>query len=293
MCFKSVVCMVFVCFLLNGCAHIPYQSDMGSITRSFDGVPISYSVYGDGGVTLVFVHGWSCDSRYWRYQIPYFAQKYKVVTVDLAGHGHSGSTRSDYTMEAFAEDVQAVAQKIDGQQMILIGHSLGGDVVSHTARLMPDRVIGIIGVDTLHNAGLRHTKEEYNEVVKPFEDDFEATLDSFVRGMFTADADPMLVAWIVNDMQAANRHMALSTLRNYIDQFVTGEATTVAEQVPVPVRVVNADLWPTNMEENRRYYRSFDALIMPHTGHFLHMEQPDEFNRNLDLMVNDIISASK
>jgi pimeloyl-ACP methyl ester carboxylesterase len=43
----------------------------------------------------VFIHGWSCDSNYWREQVPVFKQQYTVVTVDLAGHGGTDGNRSD------------------------------------------------------------------------------------------------------------------------------------------------------------------------------------------------------
>src|SRR5262247_3201567 len=46
-----------------------------------DGVHVQYHVYGQGEPTLVFIHGWSCDSNYWREQVPEFKQRYTVVTV--------------------------------------------------------------------------------------------------------------------------------------------------------------------------------------------------------------------
>ena len=103
---------------------------------------------------LVFVHGWSCDSRYWRAQIPYFSQKYRIALVDLAGHGHSGFGRSNYTMGSFGEDVLAVVEALGAEKVILIGHSMGGIVIAEAARLMPEKVLGLIGVDTLVGCGV-------------------------------------------------------------------------------------------------------------------------------------------
>lgn len=57
---------------------------------SADGIPVRYEVHGAGPPALVFVHGWSCDRDYWRGQVEHFAGRYRVVTVDLAGHGESG-----------------------------------------------------------------------------------------------------------------------------------------------------------------------------------------------------------
>src|SRR5512145_1561556 len=102
---RLIVCMV-VLLLTIGMAKA--QTEWPRVAFSKDGTPVSYEVYGSGEPTLVFVHGWSCDARYWREQVPYFSKTHRVVTLDLAGHGHSGSKRSKYTMQAFGEDVRAV-----------------------------------------------------------------------------------------------------------------------------------------------------------------------------------------
>ena len=99
------------------------------IAISFDGIPISYRVHGNGSPALIFIHGWSCDQSYWDKQVPYFARKYKVVKIDLVGHGDSGLGRKNWTIIAFAEDVAAVVNKLDLDQCVLVGHSMGGPVI--------------------------------------------------------------------------------------------------------------------------------------------------------------------
>ena len=97
--------LMVLCFSLGEA-----QAQWPRIVPSKDGTPVSYEVYGTGEPTLVFVHGWCCDSRYWRNQVAYFSQKYRVVMLDLAGHGHSGMTRKTYSMASFGEDVRAVTE---------------------------------------------------------------------------------------------------------------------------------------------------------------------------------------
>ncbi|MES0447968.1 MAG: alpha/beta hydrolase, partial [Desulfobacterales bacterium] len=84
----SLTSCLFVLFLTFGA--IRAQADWPHVVPSKDGTPISYEIYGAGESTLVFVHGWSCDARYWRAQLPHFAENHRVVMLDLAGHGHSG-----------------------------------------------------------------------------------------------------------------------------------------------------------------------------------------------------------
>ena len=93
---------------------------------------------------LVFVHGWSCDATYWREQVNYFKEKYRIILLDLAGHGRSGSERENYTTEAFGQDVKTVVESVKADKVILIGHSMGALVSAEAALLMPDKVIGLV-----------------------------------------------------------------------------------------------------------------------------------------------------
>ena len=162
-------CVVVLCITLWATlAHAQWPH----VVLSKDGAAISYEVYGAGELTLVFVHGWSCDARYWRAQVPYFSKKYRLITLDLAGHGHSDMTRLQYTMKAFGEDVQAVTEATESRKVILVGHSMGGSVIAEAARLMPNRVIGLIGIDTLENIEYPMTREELDQMIVPLKKDF-------------------------------------------------------------------------------------------------------------------------
>ncbi len=74
---------------------------MKGLVTSADGIHIAYETRGEGTPALVFVHGWSCDRTYWDGQLPAFSRQFKVVAVDLAGHGESGLGRKTWTMGAF------------------------------------------------------------------------------------------------------------------------------------------------------------------------------------------------
>ena len=260
---------------------------------SDDGTSISYEVYGKGDPALVFIHGWSCDARYWRAQVPYFEKKYKVVTVDLAGHGHSGSGRSRYTMKAFGEDVAAVVKATDARKVILVGHSMGGIVIAEAARLMPDRVLGLIGVDTLQNIEYPLTREELEKMMAPLKQDFQAGCRAFVQSMMLPSKDPRLSEWIVADMSAARPDTALSAMNEMMALYISGDAARLFDAVRLPVVCVNADLWPGNPEANRRHMLSHEVITIKGADHFLMMNRPNEFNPALEKAVKKITGTGK
>lgn len=272
---------VSLVFLLVGLSSIQARAEWPHVALSQDGTPVSYEVHGAGEPTLVFVHGWSCDARYWREQIPHFAKEHRVVVLDLAGHGHSGLARTKYTMAAFGKDVRAVTEAVDSKSVILIGHSMGGSVIAEAARLMPERVVGLIGVDTLENIEYPMTAEELTKMTEPLEKDFPTGSRQFIGQMILPQTDPQLRDWILADVSAAPPAVALSAMTEMMNQYITGEAARIFEQLRIPVITVKGDLWPVNLEANRRHMLSFQAIILEKADHFLMMDRPDEFNRAL------------
>jgi len=263
------------------------------VVLSKDGTPISYEVFGAGEPTLVFVHGWSCDGRYWRFQAPYFSKDHRVVVVDLAGHGHSGLSRSKYTMKDFGEDVRAVVDAVGSRSVILIGHSMGGTVNAEAAWLMPDRVIGLIGIDTLQNIEYPLTPEELKNMIAPLEKDFPSGSRQFVEQMILPGTDPELREWILSDISSAPSAVALSSLNCLMSGYITVEASKIFDKIKIPVVTVNADMWPVDYEANRRHMKFFETITLKGAGHFLMLNHPEEFNRALEQAIRIVSKNSK
>jgi pimeloyl-ACP methyl ester carboxylesterase len=249
-----------------------------------DGVPIAYTVTGSGSPALVFIHGWMCDQTHWAEQIDRFSADRTVVTIDLPGHGKSGLGREGWPLIAFGADVAAVVDHLGLYRVILVGHSMGGPVALEAARLMPDRVIGVVGVDSLQDADYRYDPERIEAFVAAFENDFEGTCGQFVTSMFTEGADPGLVEHVKAGMCDGPSEVGAAIMRQYVD-YDLGAALAA---VDAPVRCVNCSKWPTDIEANRAYHPDFDAVIIEGPGHFLMLEAPEEFNTRLTEVIAEI-----
>jgi pimeloyl-ACP methyl ester carboxylesterase len=254
---------------------------------SFDGVPIAYSIDGSAGGAVLFIHGWSCDRGYWEAQVADLTRDYRVVTVDLAGHGDSGAGRSRWTVEAFGRDVEAVVDDLALDSVILVGHSMGGPVALEAARRLHGRVVGVIGIDTLHDVELRYPDEEWDRILSGLERDFVPVCDAFVRGMFLAGADPELVREVASDMCSAPPEVAIGALAGLRDH----DAAATLAAAGVPLRCINATTEPTNVEANRRHARDFDVITIEGTGHFPMLERPDELNRLLRQAIEELTAS--
>lgn len=250
---------------------------------SSDGVEIAYTVTGDGAPALVFVHGWMCDQTYWLNQIDELARDHMVVTVDLPGHGLSGVDRAEWTVAGFGIDLVTVVDHLSLDDFILIGHSMGGPVSLEAAGLMPRRTRAVIGVDTFQNVEAEWDPEQEKAALEAMEADFVGFCTTFVTSMFLEGANQDLVTFVSDDMCNGPAEIGSALMRNFADY----DIAQAMQSAGVPVRAVNATLWPTDPEVNRKY-ADFDVVLMEDVGHFLMQEAPEAFNQHLRTVITGL-----
>jgi pimeloyl-ACP methyl ester carboxylesterase len=260
------------------------NSGAPQITDSVDGVHIEYRVRGAGAPLVVLVHGWSCDSNYWRAQLPALTPRYTVLTVDLAGHGASGSNRSDWSMQNFGADVAAAvrahwSRHADAPRtVVLVGHSMGGPVVIEAARLLGKSVAGVIGVDTFKGFGAPPPDPKAAEQgFAAMSKDFIGYTRQFVStAFFTPSANPAFVRQIADDMSSAPPAVAIPSVRG-MNAWGAGAGRDLKD-ITVPIVAIVSDMNPMDDARSRKVAPTFRSIVMAGRGHFLMMEDPAGFN---------------
>jgi pimeloyl-ACP methyl ester carboxylesterase len=241
-----------------------------------DSVHIEYRVWGQGEPAIVLIHGWACDWNYWKAQIDPLKSKYTVVAVNLAGHGASERNRSDWSLGNYGEDVATVVRQLKNRQVILVGHSMGGDVALEATRRIGDRVIGIIAVDSLKSIGLPPMpRREVEKQLAPFRANFIETTRNYVADkMFAKGADPALRQKVAYDMSLEPAEVGIASMQSLLAM----DFSTLLPDIHVPVLAINSDMGPTDEARIRKQLPGFKADVLEHTGHFLMMETPERFN---------------
>jgi pimeloyl-ACP methyl ester carboxylesterase len=257
---------------------------------SADGVQIRYRVLGKGEPALILIHGWSSDSTYWDAQLDDLSRHYTVVTLDLAGHGDSGTERTDWTMDAFGDDVVAVAQQIPNRQLVLVGHSMGGPVALEAARRLKRRVIGIVGVDTFGTIGLpQPTPQELEARLAPLRRDFPGAMRDYVsHRLFTARSNPALVQRIADDMASQPPRIAIGSLIGMMNM----SYSAALGDIDVPIVAINSDRFPTDVQRIRLHAPTFRLKVVSGVGHFVMIEDPTRFNTLLEQTVQELTAAT-
>ena len=248
------------------------------VVNAADGVPIHYSVQGKGDPALVFIHCWACNRHFWDNQVAEFSKTYRVVTIDLPGHGESGQGRTNYSVESYGDDVKTVVTKLNLKRVVLVGSSMGGPIALEATRRMPDRVVAIIPVDTLQNVEQKVPQEQLDAVFKQMQADFKTATTNLLNQFFFAPGTPAAVKErIINETIAQKPEVVLPILKAVFSY----DAAPGLREVKVPIRAINADRVPTDLTVNRKYAPQFDVVIIKGTGHYPMLEDPARFNQML------------
>jgi pimeloyl-ACP methyl ester carboxylesterase len=130
-----------------------------------DGTPIHYLAWNAGDASkppLLFAHGFRAHARWWSFIAPFFLSRFRIVSMDFAGMGDSGS-RSEYTPLGFVRDIVGVLDHAGFDKATLVGHSFGGGRVARACAEVPDRVSRAVIIDS----HMRLTEEKRS--TRPFE----------------------------------------------------------------------------------------------------------------------------
>ncbi|WP_037049735.1 alpha/beta fold hydrolase [Pseudonocardia halophobica] len=244
-----------------------------TVSRS-DRTVISYSVVGPAhGPTWVYVHGWGCRRTDFDPVAAFLPEGDRVVSVDLAGHGDSTSARAAWTMAEFARDVAAVLVAESVERCVVVGHSLGGAVALELARLLPDTVTEVIGLDSFHYLGLYPAIEDAaaRGLLQTFEDDFSSGVRSLVVMGSVPDTDPGFAEAIFAKASRLVPAVGIGTLAEML-RWDMDEALAAVPH-PVATLAVRGLLDPAAPE---RYGDRIDFVVHELGSHHFLLERPEE-----------------
>ncbi len=243
-----------------------------------DGIDIHWTAQGAGNKAVILIHGWTGDETIWTSQVPALAEKYRVITIDLPGHGKSGSPADGkFSMDLFARAIDAVRVEAKVNRAVLVGHSMGTPVVRQYARLYPKNTIALVLVDGVvaqaSGAGLYSSFA--TQMVGP---NGRPTHEQFIKIMFTSPllTQPMKDA-VLNTSMATPDATVSGAMASMGDPAIWKE-----DVLTLPVLGIYAEKSRlANQELMKRVFPKLEYSEIPETDHFLMLEKPQEFNRIL------------
>lgn len=244
-------------------------------TALVEGRKVHYSSYGKGAKTLVLVHGWTCDETFWASNIPGLSKRYRVLTVDLPGHGQS-DLAPEYSMDAFADAVSEVMTEAGVKRATLVGHSMGGPVLLAFARRHPEQVTALVAVDAAFSDAQSAARAQVKGRSFLGPDALKAR-ESIVRGMFSTATMPATREHILRVMLATPDEVANGAILGMRDPEFWRQ-----DQITLPfLEIAAASSRYITLPALRSRFPRAQLRRIRGTGHFLMMEKPLLFDRIL------------
>ncbi|MBT0813173.1 alpha/beta hydrolase [Litoribacter ruber] len=254
-------------------------------------VEINYFQDGQGTLTLLFLHGWCIDGTYWEKQVEYFAHQYNVYAIDLPGFGKSKAERANWTIEEYANDVTIFIDQLKLQNVVIVGHSMAGEIMLEIAMNQHPSIKGIVGVDNFKFIDVEFTPEQMKQMA-----DFFPMLEKDFKNSATVYADMMLFhpttpeevkERVKHDFANTDSVIGYGTFMNQM-QYAHSDAQRL-EMLNFKLYLINSDAYPTNLTGLKNHCKSgFQVETIAGTGHFPMIEKPEEFNGILDKMLAQI-----
>ena len=245
-------------------------------------IKLNYQVNGEGQ-PLVFIHGLGSSETDWEYQVGEFSKNFKVITMDLRGHGNSEKPKGPYSMATFAADIAGLLKGLQIESAHVVGLSLGGGVAFQLTLDYPGLVKSLTIVNSFPELVIRSFKDRLNVWqrfaivrllgMKKMGEVLSTRL--FPKEEQASIRDLFVQRWSENDPRAYQDSMRAMIGWSVVDRLST---------IKCPTLIISADYDYTSVESKKEYTRMIPGaslVVITDSRHATPVEQPEQFNQVL------------
>jgi 3-oxoadipate enol-lactonase len=263
---------------------------------SINGITIGYDDAGVGENVLVLVHGHPFDRSMWRPQVLEISSKgWRVIAPDLRGYGESSVIPGKTTLDIFATDIATLLDRLNIQEIVIGGLSMGGQIVMEFCRLYPEQVRGVLLAATFPRGETEEGKRTRAKMAdrllrEGMETYAEEVLPKMVAPRNIA-ALPAVAEHVRSMMRAAHPAGAAAALRGRAER-PDYESALASLDVPALVVVGNEDAFTTRTDAEQMHLllRRSELVWMEGVGHMPNLEREVEFNAALGRFLDRVAS---
>ena len=249
-------------------------------------IELYYQSFGQGE-PLLFVHGLGSSVRDWENQVPFFSGRYRVVALDLRGHGRSDKPPGPYSCPLFAKDIAALVMSLEIGPVHVVGLSLGGFVACQLVVDHPELVRTLTMINSVpglprdrfrDRLRIASTLALRRFIVRRFG---MRALGRFLSTKLFPRTDQKVLRqefierWAENDREAY-----LSSLASVSEWSLENQLDAI--RCPTCLMSGEHDFFPLELKQTYAARLSDAQLVMiPDSGHFTPMDEPKRFNAAL------------
>jgi len=251
------------------------------------GIRLRVQDWGSGSDVCLLLHGFGDGSYVWNRFAPSIARLFRTLAVDLRGHGESSwDPTGRYPVESHVADVLGVIETLSLRRLIVIGHSLGGDIAVRIAAARLSHVVGLVVVDFGPDPipdGVARVRSDFNESMRTW-----GSVDEYASWL--SERRPLVDAEIIQNLAAgALRPVLNGGFRPKSDPAMgqddgaddRAEVWPLLERIACPVLVVrgigSAVFSGRTARQMERVLRNGYVHVVDHAGHAVMSDNPDGF----------------
>lgn len=259
---------------------------MSSTSTSYDVIVKGFAgnlSVNDGGngsaLPVLFVHSFAGSAEQWQPQLEHLRESRRAIAFDFRGHGESDpSPTNDYSMQAIADDIGVVADKLSLNRFVLVGHSMGAAAAIAYAGAHSDRVAGLL----VEGAGGKMDDKMAKPMMDALESDYATKMTEYWVRLLD-HATPSTRTTVKHDREVLNKETALAMIHATfaydplpdLEKYEGPTLTVIARAGDTPIAL-------------HKLVPGLDVKIIDDSSHWTHLDKPDEFNRILDEFLTTI-----
>jgi pimeloyl-ACP methyl ester carboxylesterase len=248
-----------------------------AVTKTGDHIP--YITYGSGSPSLVLIHGWTNNRTFWEPHVAVLSRDYQVVTLDLASFGESLYERDDWSMGAFALDVDTVISNLEIDEVILVGFSMGGSVALELASSDRKYVRGVVLVD-MHQDPEWRPDEAFIESFVEYEQEMWGN-EEYIATEFSDGASKTLVRRYISRTPETAPEVWWDSIRQLF-LWIRDDFYNRVVLIDAPIVAINSAREPTNVAVWKEIAPGFQVHVIEDVGHLgVIWEKTEEFDQAL------------
>jgi pimeloyl-ACP methyl ester carboxylesterase len=248
----------------------------------FKNTNISYSDTGKG-TAIVLLHGFLENQNMWDFYILEFSKKYRVITIDLLGHGETECLGYVQTMEDNADVVHAVLADLRIRKAVLVGHSMGGYVALAFAELYPDNIKGLVLLNSTARADSEERKINRDRAIKAVKQSFVNFVSLSIANLFSESNRERLLSEIERVKLEALKTPLQGIVASLEGMKIRQDREVLLHLTPYPKMLILGKKDPVlNYDENLEQIENTTVqLVTLPDGHMSHIENKEDLKKIL------------
>ncbi len=249
---------------------------------------VAYYCYGKGVKTLVLLHGFLENSSMWKSVVDEFSNEFKVICIDLLGHGKSECLGYVHTMEEIAESVKAVLTKEQVSKAIFVGHSMGGYVTLALAEKYPEVIEKLCLLNSTAQPDSEERKTIRDRAILMVKTNYKALVSMSISNLFSSETSSEFTSEIaeckkealktpIQGYIACAEGMKKRKKREHVLESKTFESLLITGKKD-PVLIYENSIEEAN--------RTQTPIIELSNGHMSHIENKKELIKALKVFMN-------